>query len=280
MSRGQQLAAKLVAAAAGEGAGKGKKAVPPPRVEVLELDLSSLDSVRAFAASWNARGEALVCLVNNAGIFDMAATMPEVGPSGHEAHWLTNFVAPSLLALLLLPSLRRCPASRVVNVSSIMHTVGTLHLSDPSFSRRRFTATAAYGQSKLAAVAFTAELERRLQAAGCSGVRCMSVHPGNVITGVVRTLPRLVQAAYRLVLGRILLTPEEGARSTVFCAAAAAAVQAPGPGPYFDSTCRLAVPHPDADSPELGAAVWKYLLDTCHLDEAAVLRDGARVANE
>ncbi len=69
----------------------------------------------------------------------------------------------------------------MVYVSSIMHTVGSLDLGDPSFARRKFTATAAYGASKLAGVAFVKELEARLQAAGVTDVRVLSVHPGNVV---------------------------------------------------------------------------------------------------
>ncbi len=89
-------------------------------------------------------------------------------------------------------------------------------------------------------------------------------------TGVVRTLPRAVQVAYRVVLGAILLTPEEGARSSVFCAAAAAAASAPRPGPYFDSSCALAPYHPSADDQRLRAQLWDYTMRTLGLDEATL----------
>jgi retinol dehydrogenase-12 len=270
VSRGQQLAATLKAAAKEAG-------VAEPVVEVAELDLSSLASVRAFASAWAGRKQPLDCLVNNAGIFDMGAKTPVVlGETGHEEHWVTNFLAPVLLALLLLPSLRAAPGgARVVNVSSIMHTVGRVNLLDPSFRARRFDPTAAYAQSKLASVAFMKELERRAEAVGLSSVRCLSVHPGNVVTGVVRSLPQVVQWLYRSVLGRILLSPEEGARSTVFCAASSKAVDAPRPGAYFDSTCGLGWLHEDAGNPFLGKGLWEYALRELQVDDKDVLRVAA-----
>ena len=157
-------------------------------------------------------------------------------------------------------------------MSSIMHAVGEVNLIDPSFKERRYTPTAAYAQSKLAAIAFIAELERRLETAGMSSIRCKSVHPGNVLTGVVRTLPHIVQTLYRIFMGRVLLTPEEGARSTVFCAASKEAAACARPGPYFDSTCRLAFHHDDADTPVLGKAVWEYIIHALELDEGALLK--------
>ena len=268
VSRGEKLASTLKAAAKEAG-------VANPVVEVAELDLSSMASVRAFAAAWSSRKQPLDCLVNNAGIFNMAAKTPVVADSsgGHEEHWVTNFMAPVLLALLLLPSLRAAPGgARVVNVSSIMHTVGRVNLLDPSFRARPFDPTAAYAQSKLASVAFVKELERRMEGVGVTSVRCMSVHPGNVVTGVVRSLPPFVQFIYRTVLGRILLSPEEGARSAVFCAASNQAADAPRPGAYFDSTCKAGWLHEDADNPFLGKGLWEYTLRELQLDEKDVLR--------
>ena len=177
------------------------------------------------------------------------------------------------MTLLLLPSLRLCPGARVVSVSSIMHTVGTLDLGDPAYARRPFTATGAYAASKLAGVAFSKELERRLEAGGVD-VRVLSVHPGTVVTGVVRTLPSAVQLMYRVVFGTLLLSPEEGARSSVFCAGAVSAAAAPRPGPYFDSTCALAPHAPAADL--VGQQLWEYTLSTLQLDERDLALTGAK----
>lgn len=236
----------------------------------------SLASVRAFAAAWNSRAEpALAGLVNNAGIFSMGTRVPERCEGGLEAHWATNFLAPTLLTLLLLPALRRVEGARVVNVSSSLHLLGEVQLADPSFQSRRYTPLAAYAQSKLASLAFLRELERRVEekGAGCAirGIRFVSVHPGNIVTGVVRTLPRLVQVAYRAVMSSILLSLTEGARSTVFCFSSPQVATQPRPTPYYESGCTVAQHAAAADDAALRDALWKYTLSTLGVEEGAVL---------
>ena len=235
----------------------------------------SLASVRAFAAAWNSRAEpALAGLVNNAGIFSMGTRVPERCEGGLEAHWATNFLAPTLLTLLLLPALRRVEGARVVNVSSSLHLLGEVQLADPSFHSRRYTPLVAYAQSKLASLAFLRELERRVEKGpwcATRGVRFVSVHPGNIVTGVVRTLPRLVQVVYRAVMGSILLSLGEGARSTVFCFASPQLATLPRPLPYYESGCTVAQHAPAADDAALCDALWSYTLATLGVDQAAVL---------
>lgn len=248
VSRGEQIAASFAAAAAAEGR-------PPPSLEVAALDLSSLASVRSFATAFVASKRPLQCLVNNAGVFDMGTPRATRNAAGMEQHWATNFVAPALLAMLLLPALRAAPGGgRVVNVSSIMHSVGVLALSDASFATRRYTPTRAYAASKLAALLWTAELGRRV---GGSGVRCVSVHPGNVLTGVVRTLPGALQRLYRFCFTRVLLSPEEGARAVVAAAGGSRATLG-ALGEYADSRCRPA-PHLSCGDAGVAAAdVWAH----------------------
>ena len=77
----------------------------PLRCEVMHLDLDSLDSVRTFASAFLAKGEPLHCLLNNAGVFDMSGAFNRT-KDGHESHYGTNFLAPALLSLLLMPSLK------------------------------------------------------------------------------------------------------------------------------------------------------------------------------
>jgi len=263
VARGEELAARLRAAAAAAGRSAS--------VEVQPLDVASLASVRAFAAAWAARPQrALAGLVNNAGIFSMGTRAAERDADGVEAHWATNFLGPTLLALLLLPHLSQVEGARVVNVSSSLHLLGALRLDDPSFASRPYSPTAAYGASKLAALAFLAELGRRRAARpAAASVRLLSVHPGNVVTGVVRTLPRAVQATYRLVMSSLLLSLSEGARSTVFCAASPQA--APAPGQYYESGCALRPHAPAADDAAQCAALWEYTLAALGVSEAEAL---------
>ena len=226
--------------------------------EVGILDLSDLASVRAFADAELARHAPLHALVNNAGIFSMGAPRAET-VDGHEAHLGTNYYAPVLLTLLLLPALRRAsPDARVVCVSSKLHELGAVDMDDLHQTRcgpSGFSSLAAYAQSKLAEVLFCRELARRL--GRDAGVKVLSLHPGNVMTDVVRTLPRWLQALYRIIMSRLLLSPAEGCRSTVYCTSRPEAVEGDlGMGGYFDSGCRPCPAHITVEDAAVSEALW------------------------
>ncbi|KAI3432217.1 hypothetical protein D9Q98_003779 [Chlorella vulgaris] len=249
--KGEALAAELrqQAAAAGQ---------PAPQLEVMQLDLSSLLSVRQFAAAWRRRGLPLHCLINNAGIFAMGAAREQT-PDGFEAHLGTNHLAHFLLTLLLLPSLRQAAdkagrPSRVVSVSSKLHYVGRLHRQDMNL-QTGYSSLAAYGQSKLAQVMFAAELQRRTG----GGVVSVAVHPGEVMTEVVRSLPGPIRTAYRFLLQTVLLTPQQGARCSLYCATSPDLYRPALKGCYyFDSNCTPVRPSREAQDDELAAWLWRW----------------------
>ncbi len=141
--------------------------------EVRELDLASLESVRQFAAEWD--GE-IHLLINNAGVM-----IPPLSRTadGFELQFGTNHLGHFALTNLLLPQVR----GRVVTVSSSMHRVGRIDFDDLNWERRRYRRWAAYGQSKLANLLFTRELQRRLTAAG-SPVLSTAAHPGYAATNL------------------------------------------------------------------------------------------------
>lgn len=141
-------------------------------VEVRELDLASLDSVRAFADAWT---EPLDVLVNNAGIMMVA---PGRTADGFELQMGTNHLGHFALTNLLLPHV----TDRVVTVSSMLHKGPPIDFADP-FLDRGYRPGRAYQQSKLANLLFTAELQRRLMAAG-STVRALAAHPGYSATNL------------------------------------------------------------------------------------------------
>jgi NAD(P)-dependent dehydrogenase (short-subunit alcohol dehydrogenase family) len=147
--------------------GKAAAAEVPGEVEVRALDLGDLESVRGFARDWTGP---LDLLVNNAGIMAVPAG---VTVDGFELQFGTNHLGHFALTNLLLPSV----TDRVVTVSSTMHRAGTIVLDDLNWQRRPYSAERAYGQSKLANLLFTLELQRRLRAAG-SAVRATAAHPG------------------------------------------------------------------------------------------------------
>ena len=135
-------------------------------VEVRKLDLQDLASVRAFADGV----DAVDVLVNNAGI--MAVPYAQT-VDGFESQIGTNHLGHFALTNLLLPKI----TDRVVTVSSGMHLIGYISLKDLNWKSRPYFAWPAYGQSKLANLLFTSELQRRLSAAG-SALKAHAAHPG------------------------------------------------------------------------------------------------------
>lgn len=141
--------------------------------DVRELDLACLDSVRAFATAW--QGE-ISLLINNAGV--MATPLSRTA-DGFELQFGTNHLGHFALTNLLLPSV----TGRVVTVSSSAHRLGRIDFADLNWERRRYRRWAAYGQSKLANLLFTTELQRRLVQAG-SPVLATAAHPGYAATSL------------------------------------------------------------------------------------------------
>ena len=143
-------------------------------VEVRELDLASLASVRAFAAKLAADYPAVDLLINNAGVVLLGRR--RTTDDGFELHLGTNTLGHFALTGLLLGNLAAAPAARVVNLSSITHKNAHLDFDD-LMSERDYGASRAYGASKLATTVFGLELDRRLRAAG-SPVISVLAHPG------------------------------------------------------------------------------------------------------
>lgn len=148
--------------------------IPAAPLEALHLDLASLASVRQAAAAAEQVGP-IDLLVNNAGVMGTSYSRTA---DGLELQMATNHFGPFLLTGLLLPQLVESGDGRVVTVSSIMHNIaGSAPLGDPRAQTGRYRKWRVYGQSKLANLYFTAELERRLVAAGAP-VRALAAHPG------------------------------------------------------------------------------------------------------
>ena len=233
-------------AAAGEAAAERIRAqAGSADVRLLTLDLASLSSVRACAASFLERDEPLHVLVNNAGIGGQRGLTAD----GFEQHFGVNHLGHFALTHLLLERLTASgPGARIVNVSSEAH----YSASGIDFAAvRRRTATFAgmreYSVSKLCNVLFTQELARRL--AG-TGVTTYALHPGVVASDIWRRVPRLA----RPVITRRMLTIEQGAVTSVYCATSPAVASDSG---LFYDKCAVREPSRVA-TPELAELLWKY----------------------
>jgi NAD(P)-dependent dehydrogenase (short-subunit alcohol dehydrogenase family) len=180
---------------------KGKRAAariagaaPGANVMVQPLDLASLDSVRAAAGELRARHPRIDLLVNNAGVM---LTPKQATRDGFELQFGTNHLGPFALTGLLLEQMLAVPGSRVVTVSSLAHRIGARINFDDLQGERSYSRVAAYGQSKLANLMFTYELQRRLSGAGTT--IAVAAHPGFAGTELGRYTPAIVAFSYALV---------------------------------------------------------------------------------
>ena len=200
---------------------------PDASVEVADLDLASLPSVRAFASAYVAQGRALDVLVNNAGV--MALPQRELTEDGFERQIATNHLGHFALTGLLLPALKQAAAPRVVTVASLAHRNGRMEW-DNLQGERSYKPLLAYGTSKLANLLFARELNRRAHAAGLS-LTSVAVHPGISRTNIFENGPGTAGLKAKILQWFApLLTQDDaqGALPTEFAATA--------PGVGVDST--------------------------------------------
>ena len=218
------------------------------RAFYLPLALDDLASVRACAELFLAHELPLHVLVNNAGLAgDKGQTQ-----QGFEMAFGVNHLGHFLLTHLLLDRLKASAPARVVTVASRAHLMAYqgldwLALDKPT---RSLTGTREYGASKLANILFSAHLAKIL--AG-TGVSTYSLHPGVVDTEVWREVPHWLRPLLRL---RGLLTPEEGAQTSLYCALQAPAQES---GLYYDK-CRIKAPSSVAQDEQLALQLWNQSL--------------------
>lgn len=176
--------------------------------EVRELDLADLSSIRSFTQAWHAP---LDILVNNAGVAGLRGARTK---DGFDLQFGTNHLGHFALTNLLLPHL----TDRVVTVASGAHRAGEIHFDDLALRHRRYGFAASYGQSKLANLLFTLELERRLRQAG-SSVRSLASHPGYAATKLgTQGQPRALVAAAKAAGRLFAQTSEHAALPTLYAA--------------------------------------------------------------
>jgi retinol dehydrogenase 12 len=245
-----------------------KAAAGSETVWLLPLDLASLASVRSCAASFLERDEPLHVLVNNAGI---GGGRPGTTADGFELHFGVNHLGHFALTQLLLERLKASgPGARIVNVSSRAHYDAPGIDFDAVRRPGSFTGMREYAVSKLCNVLFTQELARHLLAQprlpgqpaptdlpadpdrppGPAGVCAYAVHPGVVASDIWRRVPWPA----RSIIKRRMLTTEQGAKTSVYCATSPAV--AGESGLYYDD-CQVKEPSPVA-TPELAELLWKH----------------------
>jgi NAD(P)-dependent dehydrogenase (short-subunit alcohol dehydrogenase family) len=202
-----------------EAAGRVEQANPNAVVNVQQLDLTSLDAIRDAAEELKAAHQRIDLLINNAGVMytDKGTTK-----DGFELQFGTNHLGHFALTGLLLDRLLPVEGSRVVTVSSVGHRIlAKIHFDDLQWERS-YNRVAAYGQSKLANLMFTYELQRRLEAKGAP-TQALAAHPGGSNTELTRNIPGVIKPIADVVWPLFSQSAEMGALPTLRAAADPAA---------------------------------------------------------
>jgi NAD(P)-dependent dehydrogenase (short-subunit alcohol dehydrogenase family) len=182
---------------------------PGAAVELQELDLTSLESIRAAADELRAKHDQIDLLINNAGVM---MTPKDTTKDGFELQFGTNHLGHFALTNLLLDRVVAGPGSRVVTVSSVGHRFARGIRFDDLQWERDYGRIRAYGQSKLANLLFTYELQRRLQG---SHTIAVAAHPGFSDTELVRNMPAVLQRVVGVVAPLISQSADMGALPTL-----------------------------------------------------------------
>jgi NAD(P)-dependent dehydrogenase (short-subunit alcohol dehydrogenase family) len=233
------------------------------RVKMLCADLSLQSEVlrlagdiQAVLVDWHVHS--LDGLINN------AATVPfwqTFTPEGFDVQWAVNHLAPFLLTIKLLPLLEQAPTARVVTVSSASHYRARLRWDDIQL-RHHYSALRAYGQTKLANVLFTLELDRRLRAAG-TNVRAFAADPGLVNTELgLKSNSFIARWAWDL-RRRGGMTPEESARGIVYLATEPSIQDADD---LYWKHCKPKAADSYARNPEAAAQLWRLSGQMCGVE--------------
>jgi len=158
---------------------KIRSEIPTAELQFMKLDLANLELVKYFADSFIEEFERLDIMVNNAGV--MALPLMRT-IQGFEMQFGTNHLGHFALTALMINHIEKTPGARIVNVSSTAHKFGKINFDDLN-SERSYSKWAAYGQSKLANMLFTYELNRRMRLAG-KQTKVMASHPGYADTNL------------------------------------------------------------------------------------------------
>jgi NAD(P)-dependent dehydrogenase (short-subunit alcohol dehydrogenase family) len=245
---------------------KGKRVAQQLREEtsneqahVLEVNLSSLASVRLAAEQFRARWSKLDLLLNNAGIM---ATPHEYTPDGFELQFGTNHLGHYLLTMLLLPALQIAAPARVVILSSSGHGVSDIHFDDINYRHRSYDKWSAYGQSKTANALFAVGLTQHY---GSQGITANAINPGAIFTGLqrpedLRTIGWIDEHGQRTNL-MDWKTSQEGAATSVW---ASVGQELEGIGGRYLEDCQEAAPR-TPETPR-GYGYLPYALDPAHAE--------------
>ena len=223
-----------------------------------KIDLASLDSVRKFAKSILKSERRLDILINNAGVMACDYQKTE---DGFEMQFGTNHLGHFLLTMLLLDLIKKSAPSRIINVSSLGHSMGSGKINfDDIHWEKTYSAWPAYYNSKLANVLFTRELSKRLEG---SHVTANSLHPGAVRTELGRHTI-YSSAIFYPIIWYTCKTPEQGAQTTIYCAVAE---EMEGVSGKYLADCAIKEPSKGAQDDDAARKLWDLSLKLVGLEK-------------
>ncbi len=182
-------------------------------IEIMLLDLNSLNSVRNFATAFGEKYDRIDLLIENAGIMIPPLSKTE---DGFESQMGVNYFSHFLLTNLLYPLLNKTEGARIATTSSLAHERGRIDFDNLN-AEKSYSKMGAYGQSKLACLLFAYELKRRLEKAG-SNVIAVSSHPGVSKTNLFTNIPTLAQILMAPLLPIFTHLPKYAALPTLYAA--------------------------------------------------------------
>ena len=235
-----------------------KDALPSGIITLVELDLASLESVRACTDQLSAQGP-FDLIVANAGLM-----APPLGRTaeGFETQFGTNHLGHFVLVNRLAQHIR--PGGRVVILASSAHHIADVDLEDPNFERTEYSSFLGYGRSKTANILFAVEFDRRHRV---RGVRATAVHPGTVTTELGRYIDPATREAQRKALesSGVLINSNfvrknaaQGASTSVWAGVFAPADEVGG---RYCEDCHVAEVLPEKAASPMGPGVAAYALD-------------------
>jgi NAD(P)-dependent dehydrogenase (short-subunit alcohol dehydrogenase family) len=224
-------------------------------VDFMRCDLSSQASIRQLGRDFKDRSQPLHVLINNAGVMNMQRL---VTVDGFETTFAVNHLAYFLLTNLLLDVLKASAPARIVNVSSAVHTDGTIDF-DNLQGEKRYSMMTAYPRSKLANALFTYALAKRLQG---TGVTANALHPGVIRTGLGADTGPVFGTAMRL-FRLFLKSAERGAETSVYLASSPEVEGVTGQ--YFDNKTAVKS-SPSSYDEALGERLWQVSTQLTGLD--------------
>ncbi|HEX2920928.1 MAG TPA: oxidoreductase [Bacteroidales bacterium] len=188
---------------------------PYSDLEIMQLNLSDLSSVREFCNIFLSRYDHLDLLINNAGVMYPPYSLTK---DGFESQMGVNYYSHFLLTGLLIKTITGTPGSRVISLSSNAHKVGGINFKDINWENG-YSRIMAYTQSKLACLIFALELDRRIRESGLNTIS-VAAHPGLSLTELMRYMPHWLMIILKPLTSLLSHEPDKASLPVLYAALA------------------------------------------------------------